>query len=247
MITFLLYNSGLELLNSLPEKLLKQPAIRNDLRKRKKKPSEVLLDLAVHQSAFDSKDILNRGRPDIVHQVILQYLFSPLIHPSGNNKPSKLHLLIHSRNNKYFEVPSSWRPPLHFLRFRGLLEKLLHKRSLVVSEEDSITLEMGNVKQIIQKVKPSIVLNFTSHGISRPLSLHAFANVLTDHYKSPEIVLCLIGGFQHGKIPDPILKQLKESKVKLNDISLEGGRLPSWKVVSISLQAIEWNLSRSDE
>ena len=31
MLYFILYNSGLELLNSLPEKLLKQPAIKNDL------------------------------------------------------------------------------------------------------------------------------------------------------------------------------------------------------------------------
>ena len=247
MITFLLYNSGLELLNSLPEKLLKHPAIKNDLRKRKKKPSEVLLDLAVHQSAFDSKDKLNRGRPDIVHQVLLQYLFSPLIHPSGNNQNSNLHLLIHTSSNKYFEIPSSWRPPLHYLRFRGLLEKLLHKRSLVVSEEDSITLELGTVKQIIQKVKPSSIINFTSHTASEPLSLHAFANFLTDHYKSPKMVLCLIGGYQHGKIPDSILKQLKESKVKIHDVSLEGGRLPSWKVLSTSLQGIEWNLSRIDD
>lgn len=247
MITFLLYNSGLELLNSLPEKLLKQPAIKNDLRKRKKKPSEVLLDLSVHQSAFDSKDIVNRGRPDIIHQVILQYLFSPLIHPSGNNQDSKLRLLIHTSSNKYFEVPSSWRPPLHFLRFRGLLEKLFHKRSLVVSENDCITLELGTVKQIIQKVNPSTIINFTSHATSEPLSLHAFADVLTDYYKSPQTVLCLIGGYQHGKIPEAILKQLKTSKVKIREISLEGGRLPSWKVMSISLQALEWNLSRADE
>lgn len=247
MITFLLYNSGLELLNSLPEKVLKHPGIKHDLRKRNKKPSEVLLDLAIHQSALESKDKVNRGRPDIVHQVILQYLFSPLIHPSGNNEDSKLQLLVHTSSNKYFEVPSSWRPPLHFLRFRGLLEKLLHKRSLVVSEEDSITLELGTVKQIIQKVNPSTIINFTSHAASEPLSLHAFADVLTDYYKSPKTVLCLIGGYQHGKIPEAVLKQLKESKVKIQNIALEGGRLPSWKVMSISLQALEWNLSRTDK
>lgn len=244
MITFLLYNSGLELLDSLPEKLLKQPAIKNDLRKRKKKPSEVLLDLAVHQTAFNSKDKLNRGRPDIVHQVILQYLFSPLIHPSGTQQSSNLQLFIHTSSNKYFEVLPSWRPPLHFLRFRGLLEKLLHKKSIVISTEDSLTLENGNIKQLIQKIKPQKIINFTSNAHSEPLSLHSFADLLTGYYTSTETFLCLIGGYQHGQMPDGIKKQITDSKVKIQEISLQGGRLPSWKVLSISLQALEWNNSR---
>ena len=246
MITFLLYNSGLELLDSLPEKLLKHPGIKHDLRKRNKKPSEVLLDLAIHQSALESKDKVNRGRPDIVHQVVLQYLFSPLIHPSGSTQNPKLELFIHTSSNWFFEVPSAWRPPTHFLRFRGLLERLLHKKSLVISADEEIILEKGTVKQIIQNLKPSTIINFTSHGKKDPLSLHGFADVLTDYYKRPETALCLIGGFQHGGMPESISKQIKESKVKVKEISLEGGRLPSWKVLSISLQALEWNLSRTD-
>lgn len=245
MITFLLYNSGLELLDSLPDKLLKHPAIKNDLRKRKKRPSDVLLDLAVHQSAFNSKDRMNRGRPDIVHQVILQYLFSPLIHPSSSEQNSNLKLFVHTSSNKYFEVLPSWRPPLHFLRFRGLLEKLLHKKTLVVSPDDSIILENGNVNQLIQKIKPKSIINFTSNSKSEPLDLHSLADLLTGYYTSSDTFLCLIGGYQHGKIPEAILKQIKDAKIQMQEISLEGGRLPSWKVISISLQAIEWNLTRN--
>lgn len=240
MLIFLLYNCGLELLDSLPEKLLKHPVIRSDIKKRKKKPSEILLDLAVHQAAFTSKDQFNKGRPDIAHQCILQFLFSSLIHPSVNQEPIKVQLVIHTIENKYFEVLPSWRPPVHYLRFRGLIEKLLKKRSLTVSTEDEIALNVGNVGQIIKNYKPSKILLFTSHANSKTLSLHEFADLISPYYTSDELFVCLIGGYQHGQIPVPISKQVKDSKVPIQEIALEGGRLASWKVLSLTLQAIEW-------
>lgn len=242
MITFLLYDCGIELLESLPPKLLTHPTIKNDLKRRKKKASEILLDLAVHQSALQSKEQTNRGRIDIVHHCIMQFLFSSLIHPSGENSEYLMpKLIVHSINNTYFEVLPSWRPPSHFLRFRGLLEKLYTKKWIKISSDETIELKNGTIDTILKNLNPKSILLFTSHGNNKTETLQSFSNIMANYYKSPETTVCLIGGYQHGAPPPSLLKKMDEKKTNLRTITLEGGRLPSWKVLSLALQAIEWN------
>lgn len=244
MITFILYNCGLELLDSLPPKLLAQPAIKNDLKRRKKKSSEILLDLAVHQSALNSREQSNRGRLDIIHHCILQYLFSPLIHPSGENKiKQELKMFIHSINNTYFEILPEWRPPSHFIRFRGLMEQLYAKGEIIISSEEKIKLKKGTLIDLINNLNPNTLIVFTSHGKGSELSLHPFAEVMTKYFRSSEQFVCLIGGYQHGPPPEQLLKEFSNKKTKIVDLMLKGGRLPSWKVLNIALQGIEWNLT----
>ena len=241
MLYFILYNSGLELLESLPNHIKTHPAIKNDIRKRKKKLNEVLLDLAVHQSAFNSQEKLNRGRPDIVHLSILQFLFSPLIHPSGvDDTFKKPKLFIHSINNTYFEVLPQWRPPSHYLRFRGLLEQLYTKHTIKISQEEAIFLKSSSLEKLIDKISPNLVLYFTSHGKTDLETLNSLAKTMYNYHVSSESVVCLIGGFQHGSLADSSIKKLVKQKTKIETITLEGGRLPSWKVINIVLQAIEW-------
>ncbi len=244
MITFLLYNCGIELLDSLSPKIIAHPAIKNDLKRRKKKQSEVLLDLAVHQSALNSKEQINRGRIDIVHHCVLQYLFSPLIHPSGDDENIiTIKLIIHSINNTFFDVLPSWRPPSHFIRFRGLLEQLYSQGEIIVSSEEKIKLQQGSFNDLINKINPKAILLFTSHGKDSELDLHSFAKLISDYAISSDQILCLIGGYQHGPAPKSLLKDCDNKKVKISELKLKGGRLPSWKVLNIALQGIEWNLN----
>ena len=241
MLFFLLYNCGLELLDSLPLKIQKHAAIKNDIKKRKKKQSEILLDLAIHQSAFNSKDQLNRGRPDIVHQCVLQFLFSSLIHPSEEHRNiNKPRLLIHSINNTYFEVSPLWRPPTHYLRFRGLLEQLYSQKSLKISNEESLLLKTGSLNKIITSINPQKIVIFSSHGKESPQTLHTFAKNIYSYHTDPDPILCLIGGYQHGPPPKLDLPKINKINTKITYLTLEGGRLPSWKVLSKALQGIEW-------
>jgi len=244
MIIFLLYDCGIELLDSLPGKIQAHPAIKNDLKRRKKKSSEVLLDLAVHQSALNSREQENRGRIDIVHHCLLQFLFSPLVHPSGFNGTTKPKLIIHSVNNTYFEVLTTWRAPSHFLRFRGLLEKLYTKKFLKITTEEEINLKTGTIDEIITKTNSKNILLFSSHSNTEIKSLHTFAKFITEYHRKSENTLCLIGGYQHGPPPKALEKLVKGKKVNLEYVTLEGGRLPSWKVVNIALQGMEWELSK---
>lgn len=244
MIVFLLYDCGIELLDSLPSKLLTHPTIKNDLKRRKKKTSEILLDLAVHQSALQSKEQTNRGRIDIVHHCILQFLFSSLVHPSGKNEQYPMpKLLVHSINDTYFEVLPSWRPPSHFIRFRGLLEQLYTKKWLKISSDETIELKKGTIDSIVKKFNPKTLLLFTSHGNDEPETLQSFSHDISKFYTNSETTVCLIGGYQHGAPPKSLVDKIDEKNINTSTITLEGGRLPSWKVLELALHAIEWDLT----
>ena len=235
MIYFLLYNAGLELLDVLPEKMLLHSAIKNDLKKRNKKPSNSIIDLAVHQSAFYSNDQDNRGRPDIVHHCLLQFLFSSLVHPKfDNDKNFNVQLFIHTISNAYFEVPPTWRVPSHYFRFRGLMEVLLSKKQLKVSATENILLQFGNVPQIIDKLGIQKIILFTSHG--KESEYLKLKDNLKNYFKSTEKILFLIGAYQHGETAK-IISSL--DKTKITNITFPGGRLPAWKVLSTIISILE--------
>jgi rRNA pseudouridine-1189 N-methylase Emg1 (Nep1/Mra1 family) len=152
-------------------------------------------------------------------------------------------LLIHSINNNFFEVPSSWRPPSHYIRFRGLLEFLYSKNYLKISNDEEINLENGTLNQIIEKINPKTILVFTSHGNQEPETIQNFSKLLSSYYSASEPIVCLIGGYQYGPAPDRLLSTLKDKKIKVVEITLPGGRLPSWKVLNLALYSIEWDVS----
>ena len=232
MLTILLYNSGLELLNSLTKKELNHPSIKNDIKRRKKDVNKILLDLVIHQPALLSNSKLNRGRPDIVHICLLQYLFSPLVLENKND----LKFIIHSVNDTYFEVPHSWRPPTHFYRFRGLMEQFLERKKLKVSNKEKMTLQEGSVEDVLGKLQFEKVIAFTSHGES--IGMQEFSEKMSSYLVQDSNFIILIGGFQHGGIPENIAELLK-TKSNVEKITLPGGRLPSWKVLSNILYVIE--------
>ena len=121
MIRIILYNCGLQLLSSLPKKSIQHPSIVSDLKKRKKTSGLVLLDYSLHQEAIPDFLKENIGRPEIVHHCLVNYLYSVIFSVWQNN----IALVIHTIENKYFNVLNMWNPPLSFNRFRGLMEHLL--------------------------------------------------------------------------------------------------------------------------
>lgn len=241
MLYFLIYNSGLEPISSLSQKVLNHSTMKNDIKRRKKSPENILLDLAVHQSALYNKKKINRGRPDIIHQCIIQYLFSRINYLDNySSSIKKTKLIIHTIDNNFFEVPHSWRPPTHFLRFRGLMENLLFKKKIKVSDLESIQLQKGNVDDILNLYNIQKLLLFTSHGKLQNLnSLSKKINQLIDE---DAITLCLIGGYQHGSIPDNLVKNNNRFSQK-ESITLPGGRLPSWKIINDIINILEISLN----
>jgi rRNA small subunit pseudouridine methyltransferase Nep1 len=75
-VILVLAESALEL---VPSELRRHPAVLADAKRRRKKPGEILLDRSRHHPAMrDLPDASRRGRPDIVHQVLLVFQYSML-------------------------------------------------------------------------------------------------------------------------------------------------------------------------
>jgi rRNA pseudouridine-1189 N-methylase Emg1 (Nep1/Mra1 family) len=80
---------------------------------------------------------------------------------------NEIQLIIHTVENKYFNVLNLWNPPLSFNRFRGLMEHLLTKGRLKTNA-GLIKLKSGSLLDILklqEEKKPErIVIALTRYG-----------------------------------------------------------------------------------
>ena len=161
MITIILHHAALELANDKICNMVHK-AIINDARARRKKPTELLLDIAVHQSAIYPEKLQFSGRPDLVHFFLLQYHHMIKIIPEKYS--SEINLYVHTKNNQIFFVPQSWRVPVHFIRFRGLMEKFLIEKTINFTNTDKIELQETTLKELIESLDPTQIFNLTELG-----------------------------------------------------------------------------------
>jgi rRNA small subunit pseudouridine methyltransferase Nep1 len=109
----LLADAALEL---VPEEISQHPSVVNSARKRRKKPSGILLDSAVHRPAMSAiPDALKRGRPDIVHFCLLTALAEDCVQ----------EVYIHTCRGSIIRVDRGARLPKNYNRFVSLAEQLL--------------------------------------------------------------------------------------------------------------------------
>ena len=193
MITIILHHTALELINQAVCNV-NHKAILNDAKRRNKKVKEIVLDISVHQAAIYPNELPFTGRPDLVHYFLLQYHHMMKILPESITE--NITLYIHTRTDEIFLVPQSWRVPVHFIRFRGLIESLLIQKEIKFSEKDSIIVEKLTLSNLFLNVKPSRIINLTDKGDYNP---QVIKNSL-DTIRTPEQVIFLIGGYQKGEL-----------------------------------------------
>ena len=120
MLNILLVYSALE---TIPKEIWDHPQIKEYCKKRKRKPSECLLDINYHKKAMKKlEEWWMRGRPDIIHFCLLIALDSIL------NKEGKLRIFVHTRNNEIIYIKPETRIPRNYFRFKGLIEQLFIKK-----------------------------------------------------------------------------------------------------------------------
>jgi len=223
-LTLLLVDSELEL---VPKEYWSHPAVVQNARKRKKKPSMVLLDSSLHHSIFkDNEEKSRRGRPDIVHQFLLLGLDSVL------NQQGHLSLFVHTRNDELIVVDPTTRLPKNYNRYSGLFEELFHTGAVPAGSRPLIRLVpnmdvKSSIDDIISK-RPS------GKDHTRILLLHpdgemtesweAFRHLMND--EKAEHIICLVGGFSNGDFFSDV------SGIPDRRIALPGGLLKVWTVVS---------------
>ena len=228
MLYFIIHHAGLELVTANKE-FVQHPAIQNDMKRRKKK--DILLDLAIHHAAIPSEIRGQKGRPDIVHLSILEYLFSIKTLLAKNFKVAPLvKLYIHTRHNHVLEVPPDWRAPVSYIRFRGLMEKLLVNGQL--STETSIPLQLRNesLETLIAACNPTRIFKCSKDGDIAVNTILATLSSIS--MSSSESWVILIGGYQRGSVSLPNTHPMLES-VSVFDISV-----PTWKILGFLLDIL---------
>lgn len=245
-INIVLFNSALELTRELGSHKLKHPVFINDMRRRKlKSPGDLLLDIAIHSSGMSPVDRENRGRPDIVHQILLQYRFNLAL---GNitsafkeEKEQKkeqllqvypLRLWIHLPQDEIFEVLPEWRIPVSYTRFCGIMEVLLQNKKL---ETPPILIRKISLSELMKELSPEKIILWTKNGIHT--NWVQISKESLEYYQNNSIKeVWLIGGYQRGPPPEAIINLSTEQR------QLASYGMPAWKVFGTLLTLLELQL-----
>jgi rRNA small subunit pseudouridine methyltransferase Nep1 len=180
-----------------------------------------ILDSALHHSFMKNlKDSSKRGRPDILQQFLITCLTSILC------KNDQLRIYFHTYSNEIFEVNPMMRPPKDYIRFKGLIYKLLtekkitagHRKSRENNANSKEKLEnpilINNIRLPIQgfvkQINPDKIFRFTSKG--KIINRTELFSIM--HSNSEQNILCIVGGFQSGSFSQSI------TDIEAEDISI---------------------------
>jgi rRNA small subunit pseudouridine methyltransferase Nep1 len=210
MLNLLLVDSEIEL---VPQEIANYPAVRINAAKRKKPPSQIILDATLHHSAmkrFSQAD--RRGRPDIVHFFLLLSLESVL------NRKGLLRTFVHTRNDELIVIDPATRLPKNYPRFIGLMESLFIDKA-VPSKGSPLLKLSGNYsfKRCLEEIAHSEVVVLSEQGTRAKLR---------EHFQGKEDLLCVIGGFPRGDFRSDVYSEADDV------ISVFDEPLTAWTVTS---------------
>jgi rRNA small subunit pseudouridine methyltransferase Nep1 len=228
VLTLALVESALQL---VPQQIQSHPQIRRYAERRSKHASEILLDRAFHDAAMRklaqvgySIPVEKMGRPDIVHNTLLQVLETPL------NWESQLRVLVHTQGDDLIRINPKVRLPKNYIRFVGLIEQLFAEKKVPSVNESLLTIEKCNLPTLVRKLRSSRVIAFSRLG--KPASLKVVA-AQTSQLKDP---LILIGAFPRGHFTPYTSRLIDEI------YSVDREPLDAWVVAGRFVYDVEWAL-----
>lgn len=213
-------------LETIPERLWGHPAIRSYARKRGKKPRQLILDRSYHHAAMKAlPNNEKRGRPDIVHFVLLEALGSPL------NREGLLQTYVHTLNDLIISVNPETRLPRNYNRFIGLMERLFEDGRVPPSGRALLKLERKALPELVSEVKPDHTLAFSREGERRTLE-EAFLRV-----SGLQKLAVMIGGFPHGHFTKTTVQLANEV------VCIDVETLEAWTVAARAIYEYERSIS----
>jgi rRNA small subunit pseudouridine methyltransferase Nep1 len=156
--------------------------------------------------------IQKMGRPDIVHNSLLQVLETPL------NWEGLLRVFVHTQDEQLITINPKIRLPKNYVRFVGLIEQLFVEKKVPGEGESLLEMEHSTLPQLIRAVAPDRVLGFSTLGIPKLLRDVAES---TCKFKNPMI---FVGAFPRGHFSAGTQKLLNEM-YRIDKVSLD-----SWVV-----------------
>jgi len=185
MFTFILADAHLE---PIPRKLWRHPSVRTWSKFRNKHPSKMILDQTLFYSAVRSDpELRERGRVDILHRALLTIIDSELCR-SGHIRS----IIIHTIRNETYIVNPKTRPPRHYFRFLGLMEKLLAE-GIIASPDGKILITKGENIETIIKQRLEYIIGLSRRG--NRVDLEEYIKEKTHTYST---IAFVVGAFPTG-------------------------------------------------
>ncbi|HYB84801.1 MAG TPA: hypothetical protein VED86_05685 [archaeon] len=216
-------------LQIVPAEIQSNSEIKEYAERRMKRSSDVLLDRSFHHNAMQKLarkhfrlPVEKMGRPDIVHNTLLQVLETPL------NWENQLRVFVHTQDDYVISINPKIRLPKNYVRFVGLIEQLFAKKKVPEEGEALMKIEKGTIQSLIARVQPSKVLGFSVLG--QPMLMRAAAKDAGNR-DNPFV---LIGGFPRGHFSDDTTRALN-SMFKVDRRSLD-----AWVVAGRFVYDFEW-------
>ena len=216
-------------LQVVPREIQSHPQIRRYAERRMKKPEEVLLDRAFHNAAMHKLarkgyhlPVERMGRPDIVHNTLLQVLETPL------NWENKLRVFVHTQDDYVISINPQIRLPKNYVRFVGLIEQLFSMGRVPERGDPLMQVEKNTLRKLADRLQASDVVGFSTLGRSELLR-----NVTDLIGRSKEPLVC-IGGFPRGHFSEETMRSLN-STFKVDSESLD-----AWVVAGRFVYDFEW-------
>ncbi|AAL63857.1 ribosome biogenesis protein [Pyrobaculum aerophilum] len=202
-----LAESALEL---VPKEIWNHPAVLADARRRGKRPGEILLDRARHHPAMRLlADAKRRGRPDIVHQVLLAFQYS-LLAKRGLGKA-----YIHTRDDYVIAVSPEARVPKNYNNFVALIEQLFALGKVPPKGEPLMELYRKDLATLLQELG-GVWAVFHESGARKPLS-----QMGSELLKS----VVVVGGFPHGDFQNKWVVEKAAVVYSLGEESLDAAQV----------------------
>jgi len=190
MLNLIIAESEIEL---VPARISQHPSIRKMAEKKMKDATELLLDSNFHHSAMAGLfDEGRRGRPDLVHHVLITSMDSPL------NHEGLLRIFIHTRKGRVIKVNPRMMVPQSYNRFVGLVEQLFRDKKVPASGEPLMELEKHGFSGLLKGIGPDFTVLLSEKGEKMPPEE---LGALLAKYKNP---VAVIGGFPHGEFTNEI-------------------------------------------
>jgi rRNA small subunit pseudouridine methyltransferase Nep1 len=226
VLTLALVESALQL---VPREIQSHPLVKRYAERRQKGPSEVLLDRAFHHAAMQKLAERNypipaekMGRPDIVHNTLLQVLETPL------NWEGQLRVLVHTQDNRIITINPKVRLPKNYVRFVGLVEQLFAQKKVPGTGEPLLSVMNGRVRDLVRMTAPTKVLGFSKLG--KPTVLRDVA----DEASKLEAPLAFVGAFPRGHFAE-------DTRVAEDEMyRVDRDSLDAWVVAGRFVYDFEW-------
>ena len=186
-------------LQTVPENMARDRAIRNIAEKNHKKPTEMLLDSNYMHTTIDKHfpgESNRRGRPDII------YIFLEVAMESILNKNKMLDVYVHTRGNYIIHINSETKLPRSYNRFQGLMEDLFKKRSINYSGNELLSMREGAIIPFLKSLDGKTVA-LSPEGTSSSLSTiinQDNLNVIIGGFSQGDYISDIYGNFPAYKI-----------------------------------------------